>query len=88
MYRCDCVCICVQANAPLYDLEENLLLLPHLNESSLLYVIRQRFASNLVHTYVGKHVLYVNPMNALNCFSEKVRFVVAMSIAGVGVSND
>ena len=41
-------------NVPSMDRAENVALLPFLNESSVLHVFRQRYGSNLVHTFAGK----------------------------------
>ena len=40
-------------NVPSMDRVENVALLPFLNESSVLHVLRQRYGSNLVHTFAG-----------------------------------
>ena len=41
-------------NVPSMDRVENVALLPFLNESSVLHVFRQRYGSNLVHTFAGE----------------------------------
>ncbi|XP_050097138.1 unconventional myosin-XVIIIa isoform X2 [Anopheles aquasalis] len=60
------------ANAPAYDLVEDLCHLAHLNESSALHVLRQRYANNLIHTRAGPVLLIINPMAPLALYSEKV----------------
>ncbi|XP_035792064.1 unconventional myosin-XVIIIa-like isoform X2 [Anopheles albimanus] len=60
------------ANAPAYDLVEDLCQLAHLNESSALHVLRQRYANNLIHTRAGPVLLILNPMAPLALYSEKV----------------
>ncbi|XP_058066185.1 unconventional myosin-XVIIIa [Anopheles bellator] len=60
------------ANAAAYDLVEDLCHLPHLNESSALHVLRQRYANNLIHTRAGPVLLILNPMAPLALYSEKV----------------
>lgn len=52
---------------------EDVATLRHLNESSILHTIRQRYASNLIHTYAGNNtLLVVNPLAPLPIYSEKV----------------
>uniref|UniRef100_A0A182NZN9 Myosin motor domain-containing protein n=1 Tax=Anopheles epiroticus TaxID=199890 RepID=A0A182NZN9_9DIPT len=60
------------ANPNTLDLVEDICQLPHLNESSVLHVLRQRFANNLIHTRAGPVLLIVNPMAPLALYSEKV----------------
>ncbi|XP_052889550.1 unconventional myosin-XVIIIa isoform X2 [Anopheles moucheti] len=60
------------ANQNSLDLVEDVCQLPHLNESSVLHVLRQRFANNLIHTRAGPVLLIVNPMAPLALYSEKV----------------
>uniref|UniRef100_A0A182N298 Myosin motor domain-containing protein n=1 Tax=Anopheles dirus TaxID=7168 RepID=A0A182N298_9DIPT len=60
------------ANPASLDLVEDLCQLPHLNESSVLHVLRQRYANNLIHTRAGPVLLIVNPMAPLALYSEKV----------------
>ncbi|XP_025836793.1 unconventional myosin-XVIIIa isoform X2 [Agrilus planipennis] len=62
-----------KANPPQFDRAEDLAVLRHLNESSILHTVRQRYASNLIHTYAGSNtLLVVNPMAPLAIYSEKV----------------
>lgn len=61
-----------QANPPQFDRCEDLAQLRYLNESSALHTLRQRYASNLVHTYAGPALLVLNPMVPLAIYSEKV----------------
>jgi len=56
-----------------YDLVEDLALLPHLNESSALHTLQQRYYRNLIHTYAGKKtLLVVNPVRPVSVYTEKV----------------
>uniref|UniRef100_A0A1I8PN10 Myosin motor domain-containing protein n=2 Tax=Stomoxys calcitrans TaxID=35570 RepID=A0A1I8PN10_STOCA len=55
-----------------FDLVEDICELKHLNEASVLHCLRQRFASNLIHTKAGPTLLVVNPMAPLSLYSEKV----------------
>lgn len=65
-----------KANPPQFDRVEDLATLRHLNESSILHTLRQRYATNLIHTYAGNNtLLVVNPMAPLAIYSEKVCFV-------------
>ena len=59
-------------NAPSLDLVEDICELKHLNEASVLHCLRQRFASNLIHTKAGPTLIVVNPMAPLSLYSEKV----------------
>ncbi|GAB1602168.1 unconventional myosin-XVIIIa-like isoform X2 [Argonauta hians] len=61
-----------KSNPPQFDKTEDLTMLRYLNESSVLHVIRQRYGSNLVHSYSGPTMLVVNPMTPLSIYSEKV----------------
>ncbi|XP_058832508.1 unconventional myosin-XVIIIa isoform X3 [Topomyia yanbarensis] len=61
-----------QANPETLDLVEDICQLRHLNEASMLHVLRQRYASNLIHTRAGPVLLVVNPMAPLSLYSEKV----------------
>lgn len=63
-------------NSPSLDLVEDICELKHLNEASLLHCLRQRFASNLIHTKAGPTLLVVNPMAPLSLYSEKVFIVI------------
>ncbi len=63
-----------KANPSNLDLSEDLCHLKHLNEASVLHCIRQRYASNLIHTKAGPTLIVVNPMAPLSLYSEKVRF--------------
>lgn len=63
-----------KANASKLDLCEDICHLKHLNEASVLHVLRQRFASNLIHTRAGPILMVVNPMAPLSLYSEKVSY--------------
>jgi myosin XVIII len=63
-----------KANVLELDLSEDICHLKHLNEASLLHCIRQRYASNLIHTRAGPTLIVVNPQAPLSLYSEKVRF--------------
>ncbi|KAH8268385.1 hypothetical protein KR026_006186 [Drosophila bipectinata] len=59
-------------NSPALDLAEDICELKYLNEASVLHCLRQRYASNLIHTKAGPTLLVVNPMAPLSLYSEKV----------------
>ncbi|XP_055685482.1 unconventional myosin-XVIIIa-like isoform X2 [Lutzomyia longipalpis] len=61
-----------KANPSKLDLVEDICQLKHLNEASVLHCIRQRYASNLIHTKAGPTLMVVNPMAPLSLYSEKV----------------
>ncbi|KAK2587454.1 hypothetical protein KPH14_003162 [Odynerus spinipes] len=61
-----------KANPPQFDKAEELSQLRFLNESSVLHTLRQRYASNLIHTYAGDSMLVINPVAPLAIYSEKV----------------
>ncbi|XP_049839804.1 unconventional myosin-XVIIIa isoform X2 [Schistocerca gregaria] len=61
-----------KANPPQFDRAEDLAHLRYLNESSVLHTLRQRYASNLIHTYAGPAMVVINPMAPLAIYSEKV----------------
>ncbi|EFN88578.1 Myosin-XVIIIa [Harpegnathos saltator] len=59
------------ANPPQFDKAEELSQLRFLNESSVLHTLRQRYASNLIHTYAGDSMIVINPVAPLAIYSEK-----------------
>ncbi|XP_043283473.1 unconventional myosin-XVIIIa isoform X3 [Venturia canescens] len=61
-----------KANPPQFDKAEELSQLRFLNESSVLHTLRQRYASNLIHTYAGENMIVINPVAPLAIYSEKV----------------
>ncbi|XP_054715395.1 unconventional myosin-XVIIIa-like [Uloborus diversus] len=61
-----------KANLPQFDFLENLVHLRHVNESSVLHTLRQRYCSQLIYTYAGNNLLVLNPMQPLAAYSEKV----------------
>ena len=69
----------VKANPPQFDQAEDLANLRHLNESSVLHTIRQRYASSLPHTYAGQSLIVVNPVSPLAVYSERVFNALATS---------
>lgn len=68
-----CLFVCAKANPPQFDKAEELSQLRFLNESSVLHTLRQRYASNLIHTYAGDSMIVINPVAPLAIYSEKAR---------------
>lgn len=71
-----------KANSESFDLVEDICQLRHLNETSLLHVLRQRYANNLIHTRSGPVLMVVNPMAPLSLYSEKVK-KISTAITGI-----
>ncbi len=63
---------CLQANPSSLDKVEDLVDLIHLNESSTLHVLRQRYGSSLIHTFAGSHLIVLNPLRALSSYVDRV----------------
>ncbi|XP_067133284.1 unconventional myosin-XVIIIa-like [Centruroides vittatus] len=61
-----------KANPPQFDRTEDLSNLRHINESSILFVLRERYAAKLIHTYIGNNMLIINPLHPIAIYSEKV----------------
>ncbi len=62
----------VQANPSSLDKVEDLVDLIHLNESSVLHVLRQRYGSSLIHTFAGCHLIVLNPLKPLSSYVDRV----------------
>ncbi|XP_076367271.1 unconventional myosin-XVIIIa-like isoform X2 [Tachypleus tridentatus] len=61
-----------KANPSHLDRVEDLSELRHLNESSILHILRQRYASSLIHTYAANTLLVINPQHPMALYSEKI----------------
>ncbi|XP_015736375.1 unconventional myosin-XVIIIa isoform X13 [Coturnix japonica] len=61
-----------KANPPSCERTEDLASLLYLNESSVLHTLRQRYGSNLIHTYAGPAMVVINPLSSPSMYSEKV----------------
>ncbi|PIK48786.1 hypothetical protein BSL78_14352 [Apostichopus japonicus] len=59
------------ANHSNFDRTEDLSSLLHLNDSSILHTLRQRYGANLIHTYAGRNLLIINPTHQLSVYSDK-----------------
>ncbi|KAK2525448.1 Myo18a [Columba livia] len=63
-----------KANPPSCDRVEDLASLLYLNESSVLHTLRQRYGSNLLHTYAGPTMVIINPLSSPSMYSEKAAY--------------
>ena len=63
---------CYQANCESQDGLEDISDLLHLNEPSMLYNLKKRYDSDLIHTYAGKSLVVVNPFKDLPIYNEEV----------------
>ncbi|KAK1800761.1 hypothetical protein P4O66_005957 [Electrophorus voltai] len=61
-----------KANPPALDRVEDLVMLPYLNESSVMHCLRQRYGANLFHTHTGPNMVVINPVSTPAMYSEKV----------------
>ncbi|GFY57295.1 unconventional myosin-XVIIIa [Trichonephila inaurata madagascariensis] len=61
-----------KTNPPQFDFIENVAYLRHVNETSVLHVLRQRYCSQLIYTFAGNNLLVLNPLQPLAAYSEKV----------------
>ena len=59
-------------NPPKYDKIEDMAELSHLNESSVLHNLRERYYSNLVYTYSGLFLVVVNPWKRLPLYTPEI----------------
>ena len=62
-----------KVNPSEYDKVEDIVELIHLNMSSALHVLRQRYGSSLIHTFAGRHLIIINPRRHLSLYSDRVR---------------
>lgn len=61
-----------KANPAQLDKIEDICHLRYINESSVLYLLRQRFGNNLIHTYGAGNLIVINPQCTLSIYNEKV----------------
>ncbi|KAK6641884.1 hypothetical protein RUM44_013604 [Polyplax serrata] len=61
-----------KANPNQLDKIEDISHLRYINESSVLYLLRQRFGNNLIHTYAAGNLIVINPQCTLSIYNEKV----------------
>ena len=65
----------LQANPAALDKVEDLVDLVHLNESSVLHILRQRYGSSLIHTFAGRHLIVMNPLRPLSSYVDRVSII-------------
>ncbi|KAE8298025.1 Myosin-7B Myosin cardiac muscle beta chain Myosin heavy chain 7B, cardiac muscle beta isoform [Larimichthys crocea] len=61
-----------QMNPPKYDLIEDMAMLTHLNEASVLYNLRRRYSAWMIYTYSGLFCVTVNPYKWLPVYTAPV----------------
>uniref|UniRef100_A0AAR2JB10 Myosin, heavy chain 7B, cardiac muscle, beta a n=1 Tax=Pygocentrus nattereri TaxID=42514 RepID=A0AAR2JB10_PYGNA len=61
-----------QMNPPKFDMIEDMAMLTHLNEASVLYNLRQRYSSWMIYTYSGLFCVTVNPYKWLPVYTAPV----------------
>ncbi|XP_069005009.1 myosin heavy chain, fast skeletal muscle-like [Embiotoca jacksoni] len=59
-------------NPPKYDKIEDMAMMTHLNEPSVLYNLKERFSSWMIYTYSGLFCVVVNPYKWLPVYDTKV----------------
>uniref|UniRef100_A0A7N8YBQ4 Myosin-7B n=1 Tax=Mastacembelus armatus TaxID=205130 RepID=A0A7N8YBQ4_9TELE len=61
-----------QMNPPKYDMLEDMAMLTHLNEASVLYNLRRRYSAWMIYTYSGLFCVTVNPYKWLPVYTAPV----------------
>ncbi|XP_066460005.1 unconventional myosin-XVIIIb [Eleutherodactylus coqui] len=61
-----------RTNPSKFDYAEDLTTLISLNESSVIHTLRQRYQSQLIHTYAGPNLIVLKPSGPITSFSTKV----------------
>uniref|UniRef100_A0A7N6FGK0 Myosin-7B n=1 Tax=Anabas testudineus TaxID=64144 RepID=A0A7N6FGK0_ANATE len=61
-----------QMNPPKYDMIEDMAMLTHLNEASVLYNLRRRYSAWMIYTYSGLFCVTVNPYKWLPVYTAPV----------------
>merc|ERR1712168_1206593 len=59
-------------NPPKYDKIEDMAMMTHLNEASVLYNLKERFAAWMIYTYSGLFCATVNPYKWLPVYDQEV----------------
>ena len=59
-------------NPPKFDKCEDMTLLTHLNESSVLHNLRDRYYANLIYTYSGLFLVVINPWKRLPLYTDEI----------------
>uniref|UniRef100_A0A3Q4N9J0 Myosin, heavy chain 7B, cardiac muscle, beta a n=1 Tax=Neolamprologus brichardi TaxID=32507 RepID=A0A3Q4N9J0_NEOBR len=65
-------CDIQQMNPPKYDMIEDMAMLTHLNEASVLHNLRRRYSSWMIYTYSGLFCVTVNPYKWLPVYTAPV----------------
>uniref|UniRef100_A0A672ZJ00 Myosin-7B n=1 Tax=Sphaeramia orbicularis TaxID=375764 RepID=A0A672ZJ00_9TELE len=65
-------CDIQQMNPPKYDMIEDMAMLTHLNEASVLYNLRRRYSAWMIYTYSGLFCVTVNPYKWLPVYTAPV----------------
>ncbi|KAM9859748.1 myosin, heavy chain 7B, cardiac muscle, beta a isoform 3-T3 [Aulostomus maculatus] len=65
-------CDIQQMNPPKYDLIEDMAMLTHLNEASVLFNLRRRYSAWMIYTYSGLFCVTVNPYKWLPVYTAPV----------------
>uniref|UniRef100_A0A8C5P7D3 Myosin heavy chain n=1 Tax=Leptobrachium leishanense TaxID=445787 RepID=A0A8C5P7D3_9ANUR len=61
-----------QMNPPKFDMIEDMAMLTHLNEASVLFNLRKRYANWMIYTYSGLFCVTINPYKALPVYKTEV----------------
>ncbi|MBN3313469.1 MYH4 protein, partial [Atractosteus spatula] len=61
-----------QMNPPKFDKIEDMAMLTHLNEASVLYNLKERYAAWMIYTYSGLFCVTVNPYKWLPVYNQEV----------------
>lgn len=65
-------CDIQQMNPPKYDMIEDMAMLTHLNEASVLHNLRRRYSAWMIYTYSGLFCVTVNPYKWLPVYTAPV----------------
>ncbi|TDH14602.1 hypothetical protein EPR50_G00043780 [Perca flavescens] len=65
-------CDIQQMNPPKYDMIEDMAMLTHLNEASVLFNLRRRYSAWMIYTYSGLFCVTVNPYKWLPVYTAPV----------------
>uniref|UniRef100_A0A8D0ABC7 Myosin-7B n=1 Tax=Sander lucioperca TaxID=283035 RepID=A0A8D0ABC7_SANLU len=65
-------CDIQQVNPPKYDMIEDMAMLTHLNEASVLFNLRRRYSAWMIYTYSGLFCVAVNPYKWLPVYTAPV----------------
>ncbi|XP_028310622.1 myosin heavy chain, fast skeletal muscle-like [Gouania willdenowi] len=63
---------CYPMNPPKYDKIEDMVMMTHLNEASVLYNLKERYAAWMIYTYSGLFCVTVNPYKWLPVYEPQV----------------